>query len=126
MQFLNTICDELSSSFSIDRELWYVWGSEKMSLTKVGTYLPVSMTPADLAGNADAVQQSIFIKDGEDSKPISAVSRSLMNVLSQNILFSSRMYVILDENEDHVRQEILKRVRQRIGDRVGLDKWIDG
>ena len=126
MQFLNTICDELASSFSIDRDMWYVWGSEKMSLTKVGTYLPVSMTPADLEGSADAVQQSIFIKDGEDSKPISTVSRSLMNVLSQNILFSSRMYVILDEGDDHVRQDILKRVRQRIGDRVGLDKWIDG
>lgn len=126
MQFLNTICDELAPLFGIDRELWYVWGSEKMSLTKVGTYLPVSITPADIEGNADAVQQSIFIKDGEESKPISAVSRSLMNVLSQNILFSSRMYVILEEKDAHVREEILKRVRQRMGDRVGLDNWIDG
>ncbi len=126
MQFLNTICDELALSFGIDRDLWYVWGSEKMSLTKVGTYLPVSMTPADLEGNADAVQQSIFIKDGEDSKPISTVSRSLMNVLSQNILFSSRMYVILDDGNDRARQDILTRVRQRIGDKVGLNNWIDG
>lgn len=97
-----------------------------MSLTKVGTYLPVSMTAADLEGSADAVQQSIFIKDGEGSKPISTVSRSLMNVLSQNTLFSARMYVILDESDGHVRQDILRRVRQRIDEEVGLENWIDG
>ena len=126
MRFLNTICNELASSLGIHRDLWYVWGSQKMSLTKVGTYLPVSMTATDLERNADAVQQSIFIKDGEDSKPISMVSRSLMNVLSQNILFSARMYVILGEGDDQVRKDILKRARQKISEEVGLDNWIDG
>lgn len=126
MQFLNIICNELSSVLGIHRDLWYVWGSQKMSLTKVGTYLPVSMTAADLEGNADAVQQSIFIKDGQESKPISTVSRSLMSVLSQNILFSARMYVILDEGNEHIRHDILSRVRQRISAEVGLDNWIDG
>ena len=126
MRFLNGICNELASSFGIPRDLWYVWGSEKMSLTKVGSYLPISMTAADFEGNAGAVEQSIFIKDGENSKPISAVSRSLMSVLSQNILFSARMYVVLDQGQGEVRQEILKYVRQRISAEIGLDKWIDG
>ena len=126
MQLLHTICNELASAFGIHRDLWYVWGSWKMSLTKVGTYLPVSMTVADLEGNDDALQQSIFIKDGDESRPISTVSRSLMNVLSQNVLFAARIYVILDENQECIRENILRCVRQRMDTAGGLDKWIDG
>ena len=127
MQFLNRTCDELAAELGIDRELWYVWGSEKMSLTKLGNSLPASLTVSEREDNDDAREQSVFIKDGDHSKPISAIPRSLMNVLSENMLFSTRIYVILENADKVQRQDILSRVRRKIHTaNVGLDKWMDG
>ena len=42
IQFMTDLCDKLSVEFSVDRDLWYVWGSRKMSFTKAGAYLPAS------------------------------------------------------------------------------------
>ena len=127
MQFLNSTCDDLATTLGIDRQLWYVWGSKKMSLTKLGASLPVSLTVSEREDNDDALEQSVFIKDGDESKPISAIPRSLMSVLSENMLFSTRVYVILENDDGAQRQDILSRVRRKIDTAdVGLDKWIDG
>ena len=127
MQFLNSTCDDLATTLGIDRQLWYVWGSKKMSLTKLGASLPVSLTVSEREDNDDALEQSVFIKDGDESKPISAIPRSLMSVLSENMLFSTRVYVILENDDEAQRRDILSRVRGKIVTaNVGLDKWIDG
>ena len=127
MQFLNRTCDDLAIELGIDRELWYMWGSRKMSLTKLATSLPASLTVSEREDNDDALEQSVFIKDGDESKPISAIPRSLMSVLSENMLFSMRIYVILENDDGAQRQDILSRVRRKIDTAdVGLDKWIDG
>ena len=57
IRFLRDLCDKLSMDFSIPRDLWYVWGSWRMSFTKMGNYLPASMTPTDLEESADAIAQ---------------------------------------------------------------------
>ena len=89
--------------------------------------MPVSLTIAEREDNDDALEQSVFIKDGDESKPISAIPRSLMSVLSENMLFSTRIYVILENDDEAQRQNILARVRRQIDAAdVGLDKWIDG
>ena len=50
-----------------------------------------------------------------------------MSVLSENMLFSMRIYVILENDDGAQRQDILSRVRRKIDTAdVGLDKWIDG
>ena len=127
MQFLNRTCDDLATELGIDRDLWYVWGSRKMSLTKLGASLPVSLTVSEREDTDDALEQSVFIKDGTESKPISAIPRSLMSVLSENMLFSTRIYVIIDEDDEARRSNILSLVRRKIDAAdVGLDKWIDG
>lgn len=127
MQFLNRTCDDLATELGIDRELWYVWGSKKMSLTKLGTSLPASLTDSEREDYEDALEQSVFIKDGDESKPISAIPRSLMSVLSENVLFSTRIYVILEKDDGAQRLDILSRFRRKIvAAHVGLDEWIDG
>ena len=62
MQFLNRTCDDLAIELGIDRELWYMWGSRKMSLTKLATSLPASLTVSEREDNDDALEQSVFIK----------------------------------------------------------------
>ena len=102
-------------------------GQQKMSLTKLGTSLPASLTDSEREDYEDALEQSVFIKDGDESKPISAIPRSLMSVLSENVLFSTRIYVILEKDDGAQRLDILSRFRRKIvAAHVGLDEWIDG
>ena len=88
--FLTSLCAELSDEFGIHRELWYVWGNRKMSFTKIGAYVPASMVPID-SDDVDAAAQVVRTKDGEGSRPISEVPRSLMSLLAQSALFSARL-----------------------------------
>ena len=117
---LNRICEELSSEFSIDRRLWYVWDSGGRSLTKVSSHVPISASPFDY--EQDELQQGIRIQDGSDSKPIVNVKRSLMSILAQQTSYCSRLYVLLPDGRESDRAEITKRASRKIdhGD------WIDG
>ena len=126
IQFLRNLCDELSSEFDIPRDLWHVWGSWRMSFTKVGAHLPASMTPTDLQESADAIAQMVRIKDGSDSRPIPEIPRSLMSVLAQNALFSSRLYVILPSGKEALRSDIARRTNEKVKDRIGLKNWLRG
>ena len=126
IQFMTDLCDKLSVEFGVDRELWYVWGSRKMSFTKAGAYLPASTTLTDLEENADAIAQIVRIKDGDNSKPITEIPRSLMSILAQNALFSARLYVILPFDKKTLRSEITERVEKELGAVVGLENWIRG
>ena len=126
IQFLSHLCDKLSSEFDIQRELWHVWGSWRMSFTKVGAYLPASMTSTDLQESADAIAQMVRIKDGADSKPITEIPRSLLRVLAQNALFSSRLYAILPSGKEALRSQIVRRANEEIKANVGLENWMSG
>ena len=126
MRFLTDQCDRLSEEFGIQRDMWHVWGSGRMSFTKIGRYLPASMTPTDLEESADAIAQVVRIKDGESSRPISEIPRSLMRVLAQSALFSARLYVIipLDSDTEPLRRKIADRVDKEIAATGGLLPWI--
>ena len=126
IQFMMGLCDQLSNKFDIHRELWHVWGSWKMSFTKVGAYLPASTTLIDSEDSADAIAQIVRIKDGAKSKPISEIPRSLMSVLSQNALFSARLYVILRPEQETLRSEITNSAEKEIQAAVGLEYWVRG
>ena len=95
-----------------------------MSFTKMGNYLPASMTPTDLEESADAIAQMVGIRDGESSKPISEIPRSLMSVLAQHSLFSARLYVILPSGDEARRKAIADHVDGEISDVEGLATWM--
>ena len=121
--FLTNLCAELSEEFGINRELWYVWGNKKMSLTKAGAHVPVSMLPID-TDDVDAASQVVRIKDGEGSRPISEVPRSLMSLLAQRALFSARLYVILSPSNEGMRKTIADRVESKITAAGVSANWI--
>ena len=121
--FLTGLCAELSTEFGIHRDLWYVWGNKKMSLTKTGPRVPASMVPID-SDDADAAAQVVRIKEGEESKPISEVPRSLLSVLAQRALFSARLYVVLSPNQEGLRKAIAERVEGKIAAAGVSTNWV--
>ena len=126
LQFLTALRDRLSKKFDIPSDMWHVWSSWKMSFTKAGRYLPASITLTDFEESADAITQMVRIKEGENSRPISEVPRSLMSILAQNALFSARLYVILPSDREAVRTEITQCAEDEIKANVGLEYWLRG
>ena len=123
MHFLSEQIEKLGAEFNIPKDLWFVWGSWKMSFTKSGSYLPASMTRTDLEENADAIAQVVRIKYGDSSKLINEVSRSLMSILAQSALFSARLYVILPQDSDKLASQIADYVENKIASTGGLANW---
>ena len=115
---LKNISKELSESFDIDPQLWYVWDSKGRSLTKVGSYAPVSMLPTD----EDDLEQSIRIKEGSKSMPIVNIARSLMSILAQQALYTARLYVLLPKERESERQSLTESARIKINH----EYWVDG
>lgn len=115
---LQRISSELSDEFHIECGLWYVWDSEGIPLTSVGSHTPISMVPAD----EDELVQSIRIRVGDGSEPIVSIPSSLMSVLAQQALYTARLYVILPEGRECERGNITEAARSKISH----DHWIDG
>ena len=115
---LQRVSDKLSEEFNIPRELWYVWDPKGSSLTKIGSSVPVSMLPAD----EDDLEQAIRIKDGKESKPIVNVTRSLMTIIAQKALYTTRLYLLFPDGRESERSKITEAVRAELS----LDDWIDG
>ena len=115
---LERVRNELSNDFDIDPQLWYVWDSKVKSLTKVGSYAPVSMLPTD----KDELEQSIRIKVGHKSEPIVNIHRSLMSIMAQQALYTARLYVLLPKERESDRQAITEAARNKIC----YGYWVDG
>ena len=114
---LMRVCDNLSIKFNVDRDLWYVWDSKGRSLTKIGSHVPVSMLPAD----ADDLEQAIRIINGDQSTAIVEVKQSLMSILAQNALYTSRLYVLLPQDRESDRDAIMERAKKE----MDHHDWID-
>ena len=114
---LNRVSNELSEEFKIPKDLIYVWDSKGRSLTKVGSFAPISMLPLD----EDDLEQSIRILDGCKSTPIVNVARSLMAVLAQRALYTARLYVLFPKGREAERQEFAKSAREK----VDHEYWVD-
>jgi HD superfamily phosphohydrolase len=101
-KFVEGAKHKAAAHFGIDPSLWYVWYKDGITLTKVGSRIPVGAieTGAD-AKRKDKYEQSIRIVDqnGGESTDIMSVSRSLMNILSNSALFALRLYVLLPDDK---------------------------
>ena len=115
---LRRLSQELAAKFDIDPDLWFVWDSNSRTFTKVGPYAPVSMSPTD----DDDLEQSIRVLYGEVSKPIFTVANSLMKVLAQTALYTSRLYVVFPEGREAERGDVTKAARCYVDD----VNWVDG
>jgi len=96
--------DKWASELGLDPQLIYVWAQPVMTLTKIGSHIPVSyeMTTDDSDKSEQIVR--ILDADGATSSPIFDVGNSLMNILSNYALYSLRVYALLPEADSGTRR----------------------
>ncbi len=103
-----------ASRFNIDEDLWYVWDTAGMTLTKVGSHVPISALKETGADDDDKYEQAIRVLDGttNTSRPIMELNSSLMSILANHALYSLRVYVLFPEGvEEQRRAEISNTIK---------------
>ncbi len=102
-----------AGEFDIAEGLWYPW-HKSVSLTKMGSRLPVStFEEGTTEAERDKYEQSIRVvcADKQRSRPISELNYSLMNVLSNQEVYSLRLYVLLTPEKEGLRKSITDRIK---------------
>jgi hypothetical protein len=113
-----------SERYGIDRRLFHVWAPPSMTLTKIGSHVPVaSVMGSGGAGSsqidtADKYEQSIRIHNNDDksSSPIVDKRSSLLHVLAGYALYSLRIYVILPDDFSGDLEEMRRNVKADLPD----------
>jgi HD superfamily phosphohydrolase len=97
--------EKWSAKHSIDKRLFHIWDPPSMTLTKIGSHVPVSSVMESKEGGlseteVDKYEQSIRIHDKHNNKstPIVGKRSSLLHVLAGHALYSLRIYVILPDD----------------------------
>lgn len=95
---------------------FYLWTQRGTSLTKIASSVPVS-TLADInEEDFDKVEQAVRILQADgSSRPIQENRRSLISVLSDEGLFTLRVYALLGPDSVALRDPIHERVRDDLG-----------
>lgn len=115
VQSLREKVDGWAQLYKIPHACWYAWATQ-MSITKVGSHVPASesctRSPCDHEHNIENYEQAVRICNGEGSSvPIMEHSSSLMRVLSDQTLYSIRLYVLRPENGNIDFDEMKKKIK---------------
>lgn len=117
-QALNEKIAKCAKHFKIDRSLWYVWEKSGITLTKIGSHIPISAieNTGATGKDKDRYEQAVRVLDskGESSKSIVELKNSLMNVLSDYALFAIRIYVLFPKGTEHKRGEITDYIKREL------------
>ena len=115
-QLLKTLLETWSSELQIPLEAWHLWDPRVMTLTKIGSHIPVSdvMEGPETERDRDRYEQAVRIlnQDGRTSQAIMEKSSSLMSVLSNHALYAFRLYVLLSEDRGDRAEAIRKRIEK--------------
>src|SRR6185295_5392613 len=101
-----------AEEFDIDPELWYPWDKLGISITKVGSTVPIASIMGSSIEEDSGVAESIFVlEEGSDvSQPIVGLNYSLLKPLSDIKLYALRLYVIVPPGREGVVAEIKSRI----------------
>ena len=103
-----------SEQFDIPKELWWVWDRAGVTLTKIGSRMPITSISGGSAKDKDRYEQAIrILKDDGTSEDIMSVPQSLMSVLSDQALYMARVYVLCEDTAK--REAISKAVSGDLG-----------
>ena len=96
-----------ASEFDVDPDLWYIWSKSGLALTKVGSHVSQSTYYEGTEDDRDKYEQEIRVLDaaGVTSKSIVEIPHSLMSVLSNQALYSLRVYVLLPPEKMQLRNK---------------------
>ncbi len=113
----------MAKEYKIKKEHWFCLDIPGMPLKKVGSHLSISALEKQGDDEKDKYEQSIRIlkSSNGDSTPIMEMPQSLMRVLSDNSLYTLRLYVLFPEDMDKkaIRkqsQEINRTIHKELPD----------
>lgn len=96
---------------------FYIWTQKDTRLTKIGASVPASVLETDADDESyDKLQQSVRILASDNSsKPIQEYGRSLISALSEQALYSLRVYALLSKDQEDLRHVIEASVNDDLG-----------
>jgi hypothetical protein len=82
-----------------------------LTLTKIGSHVPVSTVSVENEPEKDRYEQAIRIRDAHNgSREIMTVDGSLMALLSNYAWYALRLYVLFPENDAVDKQRIIQEI----------------
>jgi len=109
---LEKLVDGISHQFNISKSSIFVWNNDTFEITKVGRMVERSETEED----SDKINQTvrIFNRISERSAPIMEREDSLMNILSNQALYSIRLFILFDLDRFNGEKSIETRTKEII------------
>jgi len=115
---------EWASKYNIPEKAWHLWEPRIITLTKIGSLIPVSSAMQLAKGEAakkseedhDRYEQAIRILNEEDgsSIPIMEKASSLMSVLADHALYAFRLYVLPPESGEFDAERVRAEIRSEL------------
>jgi hypothetical protein len=105
----------VASKFNIPEQFIWVWDKPGITLTKIGSRISVGSI-GDLAeSDRDKYEQSIRIcyRTGESTE-IMSINNSLMSIISDQALYSLRLYILFDDSTISVREDVEKFLQEEM------------
>jgi HD superfamily phosphohydrolase len=105
----------IAAKFNIPEKFIWVWDKPGITLTKIGSRISVGSINELGEADKDKYEQSIRICDnGGESTEIMNKNNSLMSIVSDQALYSLRMYILFDELSIGSRREVELYVRNQM------------
>lgn len=125
---LENLVEEISKNFDLGLDNIFVWNNGGLKITKVGRMFELSKTENLTPEDSDEINQTVRILDRYkgDSVPIMERNDSLMSILSNQALYSIRLFVLFDENHFDEENSIEKKtndIRKFVTEKMKSREW---
>ena len=111
--------------YRVPEAAWHLWEPQTVTLTKVGSHIPISDAMGPLiqddangqsAKDLDRYDQAIRIlsDDGKSSQTIMEKPASLISVLANNALYAFRLYVLPLKRESFDTEQVRAEIRAEL------------
>ena len=109
-KFVDGCVKRAIEEFEIDESLWRVW-YKRPAITNLASHMKITDKP-----NVHEILQSVHLYDPDKRKSqvIMENERSLMSVMSNQVLYVIRVYVLLPKNKMNLKSEIKKYFEQEL------------
>lgn len=110
MKLVDGCVERAIEKYEIDKSLWRVW-YKRPAITNLASHMKITDEP-----NVHEIPQSVHLYDPGEKKSqvIMENKRSLMNIMSNQVLYVIRVYVLLPEDKIDLKAEIKAFFNQKL------------
>ena len=119
---------DVSKQFGISKNNIFVWNNGALEITKVRRMVELSETVNSTAEDSDKINQTVRIFDRISGRSVPIMERddSLMSILSNQALYSTRLFILFDLDhfkEDRSLEAKIKDVKKFIYEKLSHRGW---